>query len=281
MEKLYSQMTAEELKAEQKALEKRFNDFKAKGLKLDMSRGKPGADQLDLSSQMNDVKDYVSDGVDIRNYGILDGIPSCKKLFADLMGVDSKNVIVGPNASLTLMFDYISQCYTHGAGDTPWCRLPEVKFLCPVPGYDRHFTILEYFGIKMINIAMKADGPDMDAIEEYIKDDSVKGMFCVPKYSNPQGITYSDAVVKRIAAMKPAAKVSELSGIMLTVFMILIRIVMSFLIYLTYCLNTVTRIWLLRFVQPLKSHSRVRVFRLLLQAIIILRQSKSVLMSRL
>ncbi|MCI9111341.1 MAG: aminotransferase class I/II-fold pyridoxal phosphate-dependent enzyme [Eubacterium sp.] len=206
MEKLYSQMTAEELKAEQKALEKRFNDFKAKGLKLDMSRGKPGADQLDLSSQMNDVKDYVSDGVDIRNYGILDGIPSCKKLFADLMGVDSKNVIVGPNASLTLMFDYISQCYTHGAGDTPWCRLPEVKFLCPVPGYDRHFTILEYFGIKMINIAMKADGPDMDAIEEYIKDDSVKGMFCVPKYSNPQGITYSDAVVKRIAAMKPAAK---------------------------------------------------------------------------
>ena len=206
MEKLYSQMTAEELKAEQKALEKRFNDFKSKGLKLDMSRGKPGADQLDLSSQMNDVKDYVSDGVDIRNYGILDGIPSCKKLFADLMGVDSKNVIVGPNASLTLMFDYISQCYTHGAGDTPWCRLPEVKFLCPVPGYDRHFTILEYFGIKMINIAMKEDGPDMDAIEEYIKDDSVKGMFCVPKYSNPQGITYSDAVVKRIAAMKPAAK---------------------------------------------------------------------------
>ncbi len=206
MEKLYSQMTAEELKAEQKTLEKRFNDFKAKGLKLDMSRGKPGADQLDLSSEMNDVKDYVSDGVDIRNYGILDGIPSCKKLFADLMGVDSKNVIVGPNASLTLMFDYISQCYTHGAGDTPWCRLPEVKFLCPVPGYDRHFTILEYFGIKMINIAMKEDGPDMDAIEEYIKDDSVKGMFCVPKYSNPQGITYSDAVVKRIAAMKPAAK---------------------------------------------------------------------------
>ncbi|MDE6385975.1 MAG: aminotransferase class I/II-fold pyridoxal phosphate-dependent enzyme [Eubacterium sp.] len=206
MEKLYSQMTAEELKAEQKTLEKRFNDFKAKGLKLDMSRGKPGADQLDLSSEMNDVKDYVSDGVDIRNYGILDGIPSCKKLFADLMGVDSKNVIVGPNASLTLMFDYISQCYTHGAGDTPWCRLPEVKFLCPVPGYDRHFTILEYFGIKMINIAMKEDGPDMDAIEEYIKDDSVKGMFCVPKYSNPQGITYSDAVVKRIAAMKPVAK---------------------------------------------------------------------------
>ncbi len=122
------------------------------------------------------------------------------------MGVKPENVIVGPNASLTLMFDYISQCYTHGAGDTPWCRLDEVKFLCPVPGYDRHFTILEHFGIKMINIAMQADGPDMDAIEEYIKDESVKGMICVPKYSNPQGITFSDAVVKRIAAIKPAAK---------------------------------------------------------------------------
>lgn len=206
MAKLYTEMTDEELKAEQKILENRYNDFKAKNLKLDMSRGKPGKDQLDLSSEMNDIKDYVSDGFDVRNYGLMDGIPSCKKLFADLMGVEPKNVIIGPNASLTLMFDYICQCYTHGAGDTPWCKLDEVKFLCPVPGYDRHFTILEHFGIKMINIAMNADGPDMDAIEEYIKDESVKGMICVPKYSNPQGITFSDAVVKRIAAMKPAAK---------------------------------------------------------------------------
>lgn len=206
MSKLYSELTREELIAERSALEKRYNEFKAKGLKLDMSRGKPGADQLDLSSGINDVKDFVENGVDYRNYGILDGIPECKKLFADLMGVDPKNVIIGPNASLTLMFDYISQCYTHGAGDAPWCTLKSVKFLCPVPGYDRHFTILEHFGIEMINIKMNEDGPDMDAIEEYVKDESVKGIICVPKYSNPQGITFSDAVVRRIAALKPAAK---------------------------------------------------------------------------
>lgn len=206
MSKLYSELTREELIAERSALEKRYNEFKAKGLKFDMSRGKPGADQLDLSSGINDVKDFVENGVDYRNYGILDGIPECKKLFADLMGVEPKNVIIGPNASLTLMFDYISQCYTHGAGDAPWCTLKSVKFLCPVPGYDRHFTILEHFGIEMINIKMNEDGPDMDAIEEYVKDESVKGIICVPKYSNPQGITFSDAVVRRIAALKPAAK---------------------------------------------------------------------------
>lgn len=206
MSKLYSELTREELIAERSALEKRYNEFKAKGLKLDMSRGKPGADQLDLSSGINDVKDFVENGVDYRNYGILDGIPECKKLFADIMGVEPKNVIIGPNASLTLMFDYISQCYTHGAGDAPWCTLKSVKFLCPVPGYDRHFTILEHFGIEMINIKMNEDGPDMDAIEEYVKDESVKGIICVPKYSNPQGITFSDAVVRRIAALKPAAK---------------------------------------------------------------------------
>lgn len=206
MSKLYSELTREELIAERSALEKRYNEFKAKGLKLDMSRGKPGADQLDLSSGINDVKDFVENGVDYRNYGILDGIPECKKLFADLMGVEPKNVIIGPNASLTLMFDYISQCYTHGAGDAPWCTLKSVKFLCPVPGYDRHFTILEHFGIEMINIKMNEDGPDMDAIDEYVKDESVKGIICVPKYSNPQGITFSDAVVRRIAALKPAAK---------------------------------------------------------------------------
>jgi len=206
MAKLFKEMTKEELASKQAELQERYNAFKAMNLKLDMSRGKPGADQLDLSSDMLDCKDFISDGVDFRNYGILDGIPSCKKLFADLMGVDAKNVIIGPNASLTLMFDYISQCYTHGAGSTPWCRAGEIKFLCPVPGYDRHFTILEHFGIKMINIKMNADGPDMDAVEEYIKDESVKGLICVPKYSNPQGITFSDAIVERMAALKPAAK---------------------------------------------------------------------------
>ena len=206
MKKLYQDMTAQELACEKAELEKRYQAFKAKGLKLDMSRGKPGSDQLDLSSALNDVKDYTENGVDLRNYGMLDGTPACKKLFAQLMGVEPKNVIIGPNASLTLMFDYISQCFTHGAGDTPWRSLDKVKFLCPVPGYDRHFTILEYFGIEMINIDMNADGPDMDAVEEAVKDPCVKGMFCVPKYSNPQGITYSDGVVRRIAALKPDAK---------------------------------------------------------------------------
>lgn len=204
--KTYAEMSREELLSEKASLEERYNEFKARGLKLDMSRGKPCKEQLDLSAALNNVKDYVSDGVDVRNYGMLDGIPSCKKLFADLMGVKPENVIVGPTSSLNLMFDYVSQCYTHGAGSTPWCKLDKVKFLCPVPGYDRHFTILEHFGIEMINVDMKQDGPDMDAIEELVKDPSVKGMFCVPKYSNPQGITFSDDVVRRIAALKPAAE---------------------------------------------------------------------------
>lgn len=204
--KTYAEMSREELLSEKASLEERYNEFKARGLKLDMSRGKPCKEQLDLSVALNDVKDYVSDGVDVRNYGMLDGIPSCKKLFADLMGVKPENVIVGPTSSLNLMYDYVSQCYTHGAGSTPWCKLDKVKFLCPVPGYDRHFTILEHFGIEMINVDMKQDGPDMDAIEELVKDPSVKGMFCVPKYSNPQGITFSDDVVRRIAALKPVAE---------------------------------------------------------------------------
>ena len=204
--KTYAEMSREELLSEKASLEERYNEFKARGLKLDMSRGKPCKEQLDLSVALNDVADYVSDGVDVRNYGMLDGIPSCKKLFADLMGVKPENVIVGPTSSLNLMYDYVSQCYTHGAGSTPWCKLDKVKFLCPVPGYDRHFTILEHFGIEMINVDMKQDGPDMDAIEELVKDPSVKGMFCVPKYSNPQGITFSDDVVRRIAALKPAAE---------------------------------------------------------------------------
>jgi DNA-binding transcriptional MocR family regulator len=202
----YKTMTKEQLLAEQKQLLERYNEFKAKGLKLDMSRGKPSKEQLDISEGLNKPIEYIDNGVDVRNYGILDGIPSCKQLFAELMGVDAKNVIIGPNASLTLMFDYISQCFIEGAGDTPWCKLDEVKFLCPVPGYDRHFTILDHFGIKMINVPMNSDGPDMDVIDELIKDESVKGIFCVPKYSNPQGITYSDAVVERMASLKPKAK---------------------------------------------------------------------------
>lgn len=203
----YKMMSKQELLSEQEALLKRFEEYKAMGLKLDMSRGKPSKEQLDLSMDMLKPIDYTENGFDVRNYGILDGIQSCKELFAQLLDVDARNVLVGPAASLNLMYDYICQCYCEGVlGSTPWSKLDSVKFLCPVPGYDRHFTILEHFGIEMINVPMTAEGPDMDVIEELIKDESVKGMFCVPKYSNPQGITFSDETVKRLALMKPAAK---------------------------------------------------------------------------
>lgn len=203
----YKTMSKQELLSEQETLLNRFEEYKAMGLKLDMSRGKPSKEQLDLSMDMLKPIDYTENGFDVRNYGILDGLQSCKELFAQLLDVDAKNVLVGPAASLNLMYDYICQCYCEGVlGSTPWSKLDSVKFLCPVPGYDRHFTILEHFGIEMINVPMTAEGPDMEVIEELIKDESVKGMFCVPKYSNPQGITFSDETVKRIARMKPAAK---------------------------------------------------------------------------
>ena len=192
------------------ALKNEYNAFKALGLKLDMSRGKPGADQLDLTNELVNP-DYLgnykaSNGFDVRNYGILDGIPECKALFAEILDVPADNVIVFGNASLTIMYDYIAQCMLFGAGDKPWSKLDKVKFLCPVPGYDRHFSILEHFGIEMINIPTNENGPDMDMIEELVKDECVKGAFCVPMYSNPTGITYSDEVVRRFAALKPAAK---------------------------------------------------------------------------
>ncbi len=203
----YTKMTKEELLNEQSQLLKRFADYKAMGLNLDMSRGKPSKEQLDLSMDLLKPIDYVDNGFDVRNYGVLDGIPSCKALFAELMGVNADNIIIGPSASLNLMYDYIAQCYTEGViGSTPWCKLDSVKFLCPVPGYDRHFTILEHFGIEMINVPMKDNGPDMEFITDAVKDESVKGMFCVPKYSNPQGITFTDDVVEQIAALTPAAK---------------------------------------------------------------------------
>ena len=195
------------------ALEKEYKEAASKGLKLDMSRGKPAAKQLDLSRDMLDVVNSSSDlkcedGVDVRNYGILDGISEAKKIMADILGVSSDNVIVFGNASLNIMYDMVSRAMLFGIlGSTPWSKLDKVKFLCPVPGYDRHFAITELFGVEMINIPMKADGPDMDLVEKYVNnDESVKGIWCVPKYSNPQGITYSDEVVKRFAALKPAAK---------------------------------------------------------------------------
>ncbi len=203
MKKSYLSMSAAELSAELEIVKKEYEELKAKGLSIDMSRGKPGADQLDISDGMisalegSDFK--CESGIDVRNYGLLDGIPEAKKLFADLLEVKPENIIVGGNSSLSMMYDYVAQCMFSGAGFTPWAQQGTVKFLCPVPGYDRHFAICRFFGIEMINIPMTAEGPDMDAIEEAVKDSSVKGMFCVPKYSNPQGITFSDEVVKRIA----------------------------------------------------------------------------------
>ncbi len=205
-------LSREELLNLKESLQKEYDCFKSLGLKLDMSRGKPGSDQLAVSNGLLDAitsKDW-EDGasnhsLEYRNYGLLTGIIECKEIFANLLGVPTKNVIVCGNSSLNMMFDYITQCMLTGSGSTPWKDQGEIKFICPVPGYDRHFGICEYYGIKMIPVAMNDEGPDMDAIEELIRDPKVKGMFCVPKYSNPTGVTYSKATIERIAAMCPAA----------------------------------------------------------------------------
>ena len=209
----YSEMSKDELKKELEGLKKDYEEICKKNISLDMSRGKPGKEQLDLSMDMLDVLTsesdvHASNGIDCRNYGVLGGIPEAKKMMADIMGTTEDHVIIYGNASLNIMYDSISRAYSHGVlGCTPWCKLDKVKWLCPVPGYDRHFAITEYFGIEMINIPMKADGPDMDMIEKLVaEDDSIKGIWCVPKYSNPTGVSYSDEVVKRMAALKPAAK---------------------------------------------------------------------------
>lgn len=209
----YKDRSKEELLREKSLLEAQYRDFQGKGLKLDMSRGKPSAAQLDLSMGMMDVLDCFTDlkceaGIDCRNYGVMDGIPEAKRLLGELIEVPAENIIIYGNSSLNVMFDVVSHAYTHGVmGMTPWCKLDKVKFLCPVPGYDRHFSITEYFGIEMINVPMTPDGPDMDMVEALVsKDEAIKGIWCVPKYSNPQGYTYSDETVRRFAALKPAAK---------------------------------------------------------------------------
>lgn len=211
--KSYQEMSREELLALKTQLEKEFEDAKGKGLKLDMSRGKPAAVQLDMSMGLLDALDSESDmksreGTDVRNYGVLDGLVEAKQMMADIMGVPAEQVIVCGNASLPIMYDTVSRSMTHGVmGSIPWCRLEKVKFLCPAPGYDRHFAITQHFGIEMITVPMTPQGPDMDMIEKLVKEDeSIKGIWCVPKYSNPQGYTYSDETVRRFAALKPAAK---------------------------------------------------------------------------
>ena len=211
--KAYRDLSREELLLLKEQLEQEFMDVKGKGLKLDMSRGKPSVAQLDMGMDIFDVLNSGSDltsmdGVDVRNYGVLDGLAEAKHMMADIMGVSAEHVIVYGNASLNVMYDAVSSAMTHGVmGGTPWCKLDKVKFLCPAPGYDRHFAITQHFGIEMITVPMTPQGPDMDMVERLVAgDDSIKGIWCVPKYSNPQGYSYSDETVRRFANLKPAAK---------------------------------------------------------------------------
>lgn len=207
----YNSLSNAELSQEFELVKQRYEEFKNQNISLDMSRGKPGPDQLDISSAVfgadKEPSAYINDaGIDCRNYGGLDGLAELKVLFGEILGIDPELVIVGGNSSLNMMFDTIAQAMTHGLGDEPWIKQGKIKFLCPSPGYDRHFAICEHFGIELILVSNTPYGPDMDEVEELIKDSAVKGMWCVPKYSNPEGIIYSDDTVRRIAALKPAAK---------------------------------------------------------------------------
>ena len=209
--KTYADRSREELLEELKLVQERYDELKSRGLSLNMARGKPGTDQLDMNRPMMDLlrsdSDYVSDGIDVRNYGNLEGIPACRRLFAELLGVRPENIFVGGSASLQLMYDTISKVYLFGRGKgaAPWAKLEKVRWLCPAPGYDRHFTISEAFGMEMIPIPLNSEGPDMELVEELVRNPAVKGMWCGPKFSNPDGIVYSEKTIRRIAAMETAA----------------------------------------------------------------------------
>ncbi|MBP3816191.1 MAG: aminotransferase class I/II-fold pyridoxal phosphate-dependent enzyme [Firmicutes bacterium] len=210
--KKYTEMTMDELKQELESVKSEYGKIKEMGLNLNIARGKPGKEQLDLVSDIFDILPSTSDFMvgpdDVRNYGVMSGIEPAKVLFADILGTKPENIFVGGNASLQLMYDTIAKAYTHGMlhSDKPWGKLDKVKWICPVPGYDRHFSICQSFGMETINVPMGETGPDMDMVEELIKDPQVKGMWNVPKYSNPDGIIYSAETLERIAGMKPAAK---------------------------------------------------------------------------
>ncbi len=208
----YADMTREQLQEEAARLRQIYQEYQGKGLKLDMSRGKPSSEQLDLGMDLLNAIDAKSlmeaeNGLDTRNYGGMDGIPEAKRLMAEMMEVRPEQVIVCGNSSLNTMYDMVARGMLLGyLGQTPWCKLDSVKFLCPVPGYDRHFAVTEHFGIEMINVPMTEEGPDMDLVERLVAEDaSIKGIWCVPKYSNPQGVVYSDETVRRMARLKPAA----------------------------------------------------------------------------
>lgn len=209
--KKYTDMTVQERKAEYASVLAAYEKQKDMGLQLNMARGKPSRQQLDMVTEMSSIlvkpEDFISDGIDSRNYGNVDGLPAAKALFADILGCKPEQCFVGGNASLQLMYDAIAKAYTNGLlhSEKPWCKLDTVKWLCPAPGYDRHFKVTESFGFELITVPMTENGPDMDAVEELIKDPAVKGMWNVPKYANPEGIIYSDEVIHRLAAMKPAA----------------------------------------------------------------------------
>lgn len=206
----FREMSKEELQAQEVEVNKKYQEFKDLDLSLNMARGKPAPDQIDHANGMLEaMTDYhAKDGLDVRNYGVLDGLPEMKEIFSDLLDIPAKNIIVGGNASLNLMFDQMMRLVVFGtAGEKPWGQLEKVKFLCPAPGYDRHFSVTETLGFELIAVDMTSEGPDMDQVEKLVaEDESIKGIWCVPKYSNPQGITYSDETVRRFARLKPAAK---------------------------------------------------------------------------
>lgn len=207
----YTEMTLAQRQAEYAAVRAAYEQQKALGLNLNMARGKPGREQLDMVMDIFDVlktpQDYIVDGLETRNYGEVAGVPAARALFAELLSCKASQVFVGGNASLQLMYDAVSKAFTHGLlhSEKPWSKLDTVKWICPVPGYDRHFKVTQSFGVEMISVPMTAAGPDMDMVEELVKDPAVKGMWNVPKYSNPEGVVYSDETVRRLAAMKPAA----------------------------------------------------------------------------